>query len=301
MSDGIAAKSDTATLASEWLPFNRKEQFFTGTVLPMLIATDDFARLPDFLELCRTAVDKAGRVEPLGAMQFFTEYSFRESLLKADKKRFRIKKVAGDTPDLVVVTKGWIYVIEAKMFHRPSALDVHLQMKRQAALADKWRNEQNLKDFELVHVALLPQGLVDSFGSAPIPFDYITWDAIAGRLPAGVASHWQQQLDHALTNWTALAPKPANESNKHGKRTGAQILDSELEVQEWDPVFDEVGPGIRFSHMGCDGGLTGKRMKQYLREGSWDKVNFQVRVRDYDHGNWFPIADFQKAVGKSAQ
>src|SRR6185312_6165083 len=34
------------------LPLNRKERFYTGTVLPMLIASDGFMHLNRFLRLC---------------------------------------------------------------------------------------------------------------------------------------------------------------------------------------------------------------------------------------------------------
>jgi hypothetical protein len=70
-----------AHLADSGLPFNRKERFFTGTVLPMLVCTDGFAhfgRLTELVGLGRIDVDP----HPDSTnVQFFTEYSFVESVI----------------------------------------------------------------------------------------------------------------------------------------------------------------------------------------------------------------------------
>lgn len=42
-----------AELVDHGLPLNRKERFYTATVLPMLVCTDDFGHLDRLLELGR--------------------------------------------------------------------------------------------------------------------------------------------------------------------------------------------------------------------------------------------------------
>jgi hypothetical protein len=59
-----------------WLPFNRKERYFTGTVLPMLACSEGFAHFPRLLRLCGVPDDKCRVPERL---QFYTEYSLREA------------------------------------------------------------------------------------------------------------------------------------------------------------------------------------------------------------------------------
>ncbi|MCC6556300.1 MAG: hypothetical protein IT372_25345 [Polyangiaceae bacterium] len=67
-----------AHLADTGLPFNRKERFFTGTVLPMLVCADDFAhfgRLTDLVGLGRIDVD--ARPASLGAQAALVRYIAR--------------------------------------------------------------------------------------------------------------------------------------------------------------------------------------------------------------------------------
>ncbi|XXT25320.1 hypothetical protein WME94_27705 [Sorangium sp. So ce429] len=77
-----------AHLADTGLPFNRKERYFTGTVLPMLVCADNFARFGRLTELVGLdQVDVDAR--PTSAdVQFFTEYSFVESVVGEAKARF---------------------------------------------------------------------------------------------------------------------------------------------------------------------------------------------------------------------
>lgn len=65
-----------------WLPLNRKERYCTGTVLPMVTASDGFAHPRRLLALCGL-----GSVQPVvggldggDEIAFFTDYGFSESV-----------------------------------------------------------------------------------------------------------------------------------------------------------------------------------------------------------------------------
>lgn len=78
-----------AWLGQEWLPLNRKEQYYTATVLPLIIASDVFAHINRFFELCGLkGVGPFGNREEQPGFQFFTEYNFAESLRPPDLERF---------------------------------------------------------------------------------------------------------------------------------------------------------------------------------------------------------------------
>jgi len=87
-----------AHLADTGLPFNLKERYFTGTVLPMLVCADNFAhfgRLTELAGLGRIEVD----ARPSSAnVQFFTEYGFAESVIGEAKARFLDAPTRKDTP-----------------------------------------------------------------------------------------------------------------------------------------------------------------------------------------------------------
>ena len=113
------------------LPLNRKERYYTGTVLPMIVAGDDFMNLGLFLNVCGVDVE-AFTFSGQTPLQFFTEYSFAESLFTdADRLRFPDAPTDNDTPDTVVVSEGWLLAVEAKMFHNPTAEALNHQLRRQ--------------------------------------------------------------------------------------------------------------------------------------------------------------------------
>lgn len=74
------------------LPLNRKERFYTGTVLPAIMCADNFAHLGRVSELLPTGPLEV-RADPDDCtVVFFTEYSLTESLVGQSAKRF------GDPP-----------------------------------------------------------------------------------------------------------------------------------------------------------------------------------------------------------
>ena len=63
------------------LPINRKERYYTGTVLPMIVASDGFKHFGKFLALCGIP-EIALEADPNTTnVQFFSEYGFKESLM----------------------------------------------------------------------------------------------------------------------------------------------------------------------------------------------------------------------------
>jgi hypothetical protein len=93
---------------NEELPLNRKERFFTGTVLPMIVCRDGFKHLHALLEL-------VGCHEPLSVcatagqenIQFFSEYSFVESVVGEARKREY--EVSSDRT-LAENNRNWFYI-----------------------------------------------------------------------------------------------------------------------------------------------------------------------------------------------
>ena len=76
------------------LPLNRKERYYTGTVLPMIVAGDGFMHLHRLLALCgldhvQVQDDGATPLQGQQDVQFFTEYNFAESVFRPeDMQRF---------------------------------------------------------------------------------------------------------------------------------------------------------------------------------------------------------------------
>ncbi len=81
---GMKQNGGHRALVDQHLPLNRKERYFTGTVLPAIVCADNFRHFDLFLRLLTTA--ELPRVDPHPErtnLQFFTEYSFVEALTGA--------------------------------------------------------------------------------------------------------------------------------------------------------------------------------------------------------------------------
>jgi hypothetical protein len=275
-------------LADMLLPFNRKERFFTGTVLPMIIASDGFAHLHRFLGLCGLAgveVD-AGREPHQPNIQFLTEYGFGESLVGEAKVRFADAPTGRDTPDVVLAGADWLLAVEAKLYDRPSKAALSAQLQAQQVLVDYWADKFEIPNGRCRHVALLPQGLAAEVGeglAAPV----VTWEAVLGAYRRVGPSYWVGVLGAALDAYPALVSQSFGfEKNSDALRTGAQIVD--------DP-----GP---FTCMGRAGGLDGAGVATDLATGGWRTRTYEVRYEPLpNNGNWFPISEFILRVKAQAR
>ncbi|MDE0699724.1 MAG: hypothetical protein OXH61_03255 [Acidimicrobiaceae bacterium] len=90
-----------ANLSDQRLPLSCKERYYTGTVLPMIVASDGFAHFGRFLKLCGAPEAKLVPAPESANIQFFTEYGFKESLFDGAEERFRDPD-GRNAPDLVV-------------------------------------------------------------------------------------------------------------------------------------------------------------------------------------------------------
>lgn len=288
----VPNKASSAAQASSetWLPFNRKERYFTGTVLPMIVAADGFAHLGRFLTLCGVAAEV--KADYLGSqeLQFFTEYSFRESVFTdADKLRFPDLPATKDTPDLVLAGPGWLLAVEAKLYQRPNKAALEKQLGAQAELVRYIANRIRAAGTpieQVRHVALVPESHLLTL-SKPDPLRHvdgiITWEQIAAIYQDVGPRFWIGQLQHAnATDLTATGTP-----NGDGFRTGEEIREG---------IAMMHASGVPYTYMGCSGGLDGKPMQLLLASGGWRTKVFQVRREPYPHGNWFSIAAFQSRL-----
>ena len=126
--------SGLSGLFDERLPINRKERYYTGTVLPMIVASNGFKHFGKFLALCGIP-EIALEADPNTTnVQFFSEYGFKESLMDGAEKRF-CDPGGRDTPDLVVyMERSLLLGVEAKFFDQPSIVDDYTWMGRRGGL-----------------------------------------------------------------------------------------------------------------------------------------------------------------------
>ena len=118
-------------LLDHTLPLNRKERFYTGTVLPAIVTVDDFSSL-DRLGALMGAPGLIVRTQAENCtVLFFTEYGISESAIGAAKGRFDGLPTGRDTPDVVILVtepSPVLLAIEAKLYDRPGGTALRAQL-----------------------------------------------------------------------------------------------------------------------------------------------------------------------------
>ena len=270
-------------LFDERLPINRKERYYTGTVLPMIVASDGFKHFDRFLALCgmpEVALD----ADPNSSdIQFFTEYGFKESLKDGAEKRF------GDpdgphAPDLVVYIEGapsLLLGVEAKVFSQPSEADVREQLRVQKQLLSIMQDGVSPQT-GVYQIALLPRGLGMPKRIDGVPV--LTWETVADSFRDVAPPYWIKVLDEALRRYGGLASTTGGGQNSVAKVLGREI---------WE---DHKGERT-YAWMGRQGGLSGPELQNDISTGGWKTQRYEVR---YDplrgNRNWFPIREFIKKI-----
>lgn len=263
------------------LPTNRKERFYTGTVLPALICRDNFRHLELFLRLCGL---RDCTVED--DFQFFTEYGFGESVFTQADKEFWQGPFSHDTPDVVIRSGDWLLTVEAKMFDKPSAADLNQQMLAQKKHVDIWTERLNVS--RQSHVLLLPTPLADAvipqLSALDSPWPVVTWEAVADLYRGLADGYWVKTLDDALAQYGALVSVgPQFGQYKDDSITGFEIIDG------W--------PDHGFISMGRAGGLDGDKLAEDIRSGNWRKQRYEVSKQDQSSRvNWFTVEDFRERL-----
>lgn len=283
------ARAAITHMAKEWLPLNRKERFFTGTVLPMVVASDGLATLGLFLRLCGLDVqtDTPGSLSGDLGIQFFTEYNLMESVkTTADHARWPDLPVGGDTPDIVIAGPDWLVAVEAKMYDRPSTADLRGQLERQGALLDYISGILHIERSRTRHVALLPRGL--SVGELPVPV--VTWEQVADAYQGIAPVYWHALLRVSLLRYEELV----TEDIGFGKNADAHLTGAEIVQRHADGTLE-------FTYVGRWLGSSGKHFQADLVDDRWRERIYEVRreTRIYEvrretivSHNWFPISEF---------
>ena len=284
----MAIRAGLSELFDKRLPINRKERYYTGTVLPLIVASDGFKRLGRFLELCGVPSEMSRQVA-LDAestnIQFFTEYGFKESLYDGAQCRFD-DPGSNEAPDLVVYVESdrpLLLGVEAKVFLRPSADEVCEQLRGQKALLEIMA--QGTGTNPCVHqIALLPSALdikPEELRGVPV----LTWQEIASTFRDDAPPYWIGDLDEALCRYEELKSKDDTyRKNCDDVITGQEIY---KRYKSRDNTYTSMG---RF------GGLGGENVEDDLRTGEWRKQEYEVRYEGIPNRNWFAIADFIEKI-----
>lgn len=279
-------------LADTGLPFNRKERYFTGTVLPMLVCADSFAhfgRLTELAGLGRIHVDAT----PASAdVQFFTEYGFAESLVGAARERFPGAPTSRETPDVMIYVAGprkALLAIEAKMYDRPSAAELKTQLAAQTTQVSYLAAQLGVEASRVAHVALLPARLAGEVG--PLPVRTVTWEQIRDTFADVGPPYFVETLRVALERYDHLA---APRVMAFGANAEVKLTGAEIHRRHRDGT-------LTLGWMGRRGGLLGPDLAKDLATGTWRTQSYECSSKAVGNPNWFTVAEFVAKVDALGQ
>lgn len=271
------------------LPLNRKERYYTGTVLPGLVGADGFAHLSRFLALCGLDIELDARRDEVPELLFVTEYGFAESVFTVEDRARWGNDSEADTPDVVIAGADWLVAVEAKMFHNPSAVALAGQMSRQSKVTSRWIDVLDLDPARVVHVLLLPEKLAVSAGTGTASevggWPVITWEQVLAEYRHVGPLYWSNVLATALADYDGLVSAgPAFGTNMDAKLTGSEIVDLHAEGT------------LPYTSVGRARGLHGEPFRSDITSGAWRTRAYEVRDGDPPNAFWFTVAEFIAAT-----
>lgn len=213
-------------LLDSTLPLNRKERYYTGTVLPALLCADSMKQLarlgsPELLGCGELDV----RADPDDCtVLFFTEYSLVESAIGEAAARFPgVAALAKDTPDVVILITEPVPVLialKAKMYDRPSRPELQQQLANQKSQLDTLcthlAHHLKTEEVRLEHWALLPQVLADALPDLGTPV--LTWEALRDEF----ADVDQRYFHGVLSTAPGAVPRPGHEVGRQPGRRASR-------------------------------------------------------------------------------
>jgi hypothetical protein len=267
------------------LPINRKERFYTGTVLPSILFHQGFSNLFRFLKEIKGFPEDISQSTTQDNFLFYTEYNLKES---AGKKSVgvEIETITGDTPDIIIEIlqpRRALVVIEAKLFANLTQNDFERQMAAQkAAVIDNVKRKYDLHDSEVFHIALTPEKL--GFKST-VAYQVINWEFLLYNEDIDVRSNYFVNfLRFALENYEALVcDQSGMASTVEGQATGFHIYQNgKTEDTLW---------------VGRKGGK--RTIEKDLKNGMWKEklyVTNTQKPQGGQRGNWISSGEFAAII-----
>jgi len=268
------------------LPINRKEKFYTGTVLPALLFHNGLSNLYRFLREIPEFPNEVNEQNTKDDFLFYTEYNLKES---AGKKSVgtEIYTATRDTPDVIIqILKPLtvFVIIEAKMFANLTQNDFSRQMRAQKeAVIDILK--QRYQDSRTFHVALVPSQL--GF-KGTLDYEVLNWQFFIDNKELNVQSNYFfAYLKFALENYSGLV------SERYGK---ASTVRDELRGTE---IYQDGKTG-KTLWVGRNGGRSA--IEEDVRKGIWRNRLYGTNTeepKDGRKGNWLSSAEFAEIIDRN--
>ena len=272
---------DTLTYA---LPMNRKERFYTGTVLPSLLFHNGFSNLYRFLEAIPGFPKEVNEKTTGDRFLFYTEYNLKESAGRSSVGT-QIFTATRDTPDVVIHILEPVFtfvVIEAKMFAKVTQAHLDRQIEAQRrAIIDVIK--ETYAGSRVFHIALVPGELKVQATSES--YQVLNWEFFVQNEALDLQGNpFVNYLKYALDNYDDLASK-----------SGGKALTVQAEKRGMS-VYMDYREG-KLYWIGRSGGRAA--VENDVKTGVWRSKSYGInddKPRDGRKGNWMTNREFAEIV-----
>jgi hypothetical protein len=264
------------------LPMNRKERFFSATVLPSLLFHKDNSTLFNFLNEIPHFPSEVLELSAKPEFLFYTEYNLKESAGKKSSG-IQISTDTRDTPDVIIeILKPLkvFVIIEAKMFLNLSqkTLDIQMELQRKAIIE---KLEKQYQPCLTYHVALIPKQL--GF-SGTEKYDVIFWQIFTEKLARDLEdNYFFNYLKYALSKYRiSVSDRSRSATTIQKQKSGLTIYTEYLEQE------GKLGYWIGREN-------ARKSIEEDPKSGSWIKRKYGINSnnpKDGRPGNWIHVTEF---------
>lgn len=280
-----------------YLPLNRKERFYTGTVIPQIICYDNFKNIYKFLNLINN-FPKDLTIKPdaiINNIQFLTEYSLKESAnFDTESLQYENVPITKETPDIVIlITEPELYLIlvEVKMYSGINYPDFIKQLQDQKKMVKCIQGNLNILDKNIFHLGLVPKTLFKNVNSSEFQILYVE-DILNEYRDLLSNNYFFTVLQLSVDKYSKLKSK--NNGSSFGKnmdcmKTGSQIIDL-------------INQGKKFI-VGRRGGVNGEKLSTDIKTGQWKNHEYEVNFRNLIpiNLNWLTSDQFYSKVTSNSQ
>lgn len=277
---------------NQFLPLNRKERYYTGTILPYIICYQDFKHIQLFFNLINN-FPKNILIKPdtdQNNIQFNSEFSLKESVNFSGKK-YKDVPVTKETPDIVIlITKPELFliVVEAKMFSSTQPHEFKEQVEAQKKMIDCIKNNLEIKQENIFHLGLVPKEYFSK--NITTNCQIIFWEDIIEAYKGIMnKNYFYETLRYALKNYKTLISSNSDSFGSFGQNMEDKLSGIEiLKLHESGKEF----------WVGRNRGLNGPELRTDKESGGWKTYKYEVNFKDETapNRNWFGSKEFVKFI-----
>lgn len=281
------------------LPLNRKERFYTGTILPALLFHNGLNNFYTFLQEIKDFPPEVNEEETKDNFLFYTEYNLKQSAGEKKNVGRIIPTETNETPDVVIEIlkpKKVFIIIEAKMFHNVSQSSLSSQISKQRkAVIEPLKDALKLEENQVFHVALVPKESKLKPGKY---YNVIYWEFFIDNEKLNFNDseklnlqnkYFYNYLKFALDNYKELVAKKSGQAEP--VETGAEVYQRGSTGESfW------VGRGKKKGNIasGKDGII------EEIKSNRWYRAKYPVNFtsREPPTKNWISVKEFIELVNK---